>query len=64
MKSPNNGDEVPSGHPLSPDEASSSGNILHLIELLDKGAHKVAQTSRLLPRLWVALHKRAARPPC
>ena len=38
MKSPNNGgDRVPTGHLLSPNEASSTGTALHSIELLAKG---------------------------
>ena len=37
MKSPNNREErVPTGNLLSPNEASSSRNCLHLIELLVK----------------------------
>ena len=38
MKSSNNGgDSTLTGHFLSPNEASSTGNELHLIELLVKG---------------------------
>ena len=39
MKSPNNReDSSATGHHLSPNEASSIGFVLHLIELLAKGA--------------------------
>lgn len=38
MKSPNNeGDRVPAGHILSPNESSRTGTGLHSTELLNKG---------------------------
>lgn len=37
MKSPNGGNGVPTGHLLSPNEASRTRTCLHSIELLAKG---------------------------
>ena len=53
MKLPNNeGDRGLSGHHLSPNEAFSTGNELHLIELLSKEVPwEPLKTLMVLPRI-------------
>ena len=52
MKSPNNGeDNGATGHHLSPNEASSIGFVLHLIELLGKKLRGILKQPRLLQKL-------------
>ena len=59
MESPNNrGDKAPIRHLLLPTDISSSRSESHPIELLAKGPIKGSKHLWLLPRLWVALHKR------
>ena len=60
MKTTNYGrDGAPAGHLLSPNEASSPGVGLYLIEILAKGVHENSQTTQT-----IAFHKRTASRHC
>lgn len=62
MQSPNNREEgAPSGHLSSPNADISSGNGLHVAELLVPGK---PPTLQLLQRLLVARHKLMVKPHC
>ena len=62
MKSPNKGgSRVPFNHFLSPKEASTEIR-LHLIQLLAKRVHGIPKLSKLLSRLYDALHQLTAWP--
>lgn len=62
MKLPNSGeDRGPSSHFLSLNEASGMG--ICLIELLAKKVPRESlKQPRLLPRVWIVLHKLTVRP--
>lgn len=66
MMSPNNkGDQAPTGHLLSPKEASGTGTELHSIELLTKEyPMAIPKQLRLLPRQWVTVRKLTVGSHC